>query len=448
MKKYNLISLVAALALIIGACGSNNNSTNTNTIDQGGTSGMTAAAGTSQTQVTGQGGQTVATTTGTGGIRTTAGTGVAGSAGTSATAGKAGAGTSGAGGASGSGVAGKAGAAGASGSAGRAGAAGSPPAACVSALKAGCKTRSTDSCSSFIVPTATALDTTVKDGATLELGPYGAIMEPNVGKGFEVSLSASDTDGGCLIFAQMFAEPNALNQDLMDSKGTDLTLHTVYRPACMIDGEKYPILVWGNGTCAKPEGYGALLRYIASYGFFVFAPNSRYVGMGNNAMGHALDFAFAAAGDSSSPYYNRLDTTKVGAAGHSQGCQETAVQAAGDDRIQTVILYNMSSSASKPFLAMSGDNDLSGQSVTQMAGALATSTVPGAYMFFHKVPMTGTYSGHLTLMRQPERLAPASVGWLKYQFYGDATSRALFVGDSCGLCGQDADFVYAQKGLQ
>lgn len=61
-----------------------------------------------------------------------------------------------------------------------------------------------------------------------------------------------------------------------------------------------------------------------------------------------------------------------------------------------------------------------------------------AYMFFHMIPMSGSFDGHLTLMLQPERLTGATVGWFKY----------MLLGDSCGLCNQDADFEYGQHGLQ
>src|SRR6185503_7485976 len=94
-------------------------------------------------------------------------------------------------------------------------------------------------------------------------------------------------------------------------------LYSVYYPAIWPEG-KVPVLSWGNGTCAQPEGYGALLRYIASYGFFVVAPNCRQVGTGA-ALRKGLDFAAAANADSASPYFGHLDMTKVGVMGHSQG---------------------------------------------------------------------------------------------------------------------------------
>ena len=79
-----------------------------------------------------------------------------------------------------------------------------------------------------------------------------------------------------------------------------------------------PVITWGNGTCAQPEGYGSLLRYIASYGYFIVAANSREVGTGG-PLTKGLDFAQAANKDPSSPYYGHLDMTKVGVMGHSQG---------------------------------------------------------------------------------------------------------------------------------
>jgi dienelactone hydrolase len=51
--------------------------------------------------------------------------------------------------------------------------------------------------------------------------------------------------------------------------------------------------------------------------------------------------------------------TKVGATGHSQGGGAT-VTAASDSRISALLIWNASTSASKPFLAVSGDSDITG----------------------------------------------------------------------------------------
>lgn len=288
---------------------------------------------------------------------------------------------------------------------------------------------------------------TTRAGIEIPLGPYGAVMETNVGQGFETTVAAGDMNTAtCELFAASFGEDPAATMELLDTMDLDFALYTVYRPANWVEGETYPIITWGNGTCAQPEGYGALLRHVASHGFFVIAANSRWVGS-NGAMTKALDYAFAANEDPDSPYYQKLDTTKVGAMGHSQGSGATAT-AASDPRVQVVILFNGGSSASKPFLSVSGDRDIGSPTAASLrSGMEGASVSKAAFLFYHMIPGTGGLSGHLTLMTEPERVVDATSGWWKYMLNGDSTARELFVGDSCGLCGQDADFEYGQKGL-
>ncbi len=185
-------------------------------------------------------------------------------------------------------------------------------------------------CGSFTTPT----------GTNIQLGPYGAVTDPNVGKGFENTVQSSDQgtqpSAACQTFANLFMEnanlTNLLLTTTMNGVTTDFSLYTVYRPAVWPD-KPVPVITWGNGTCAQPEGYGALLRYVASYGYFVVAANDRQVGTNDTTgtgstqpMLRALDYAAAANMDSTSPYYQKLDMTKVGAMGHSQGGSATVTR--------------------------------------------------------------------------------------------------------------------------
>jgi dienelactone hydrolase len=271
-------------------------------------------------------------------------------------------------------------------------------------------------------------------------------MDANVGKGFEVPVSAGDSDGGaiCATFAGGFAEDPAATERLLDTKDLNFALYSLYRPANMKEREKYPVITWGNGTCAMPEGYGALLRYTASHGFIVVAPNSRWVGS-NSPMTKALDFIEAADKDSMSPIFGRADLTKIGAMGHSQGGGAT-ITASRDARIKTVIIWNGGTGGSKPYLAVSGDRDISG-SVGGMRSAVQGAS-KAAFLWYHMIPGTGTASGHLTLMTQPERVVEPTVAWFKMMFDNHAESKAFFVGTSCKLCGKDAEFEFGQKGLE
>lgn len=304
------------------------------------------------------------------------------------------------------------------------------------AITAKCTSGSTDACGVFVTAS----------GTEIALGPYGAVMEKNVGKGFENSVSLLDTDDQCESFAlQGFGGSAEEAKQVADSTGLDLSLYTVYRPARWGEGETYPILTWGNGTCAKPEGYGALLRYVASHGYIVVAANSRWVGSGTPQK-RGIDFLVAANADTKSPYYKRVATEKVAAAGHSQGGQAT-ITVADDARVDTVIIFNGGVKADKPFLAISGDRDVTADLNTMNLQKGIDQSPKGAWLFFHKIPERGMADGHLTLMTQPERVTGATVAWLSYLLSNDPASKEWLVGPNCKLCGQPDDFEYGEKGL-
>ena len=308
-----------------------------------------------------------------------------------------------------------------------------------------CQVGAMTACTSFTTPT----------GTTLQLGPYGALMEANVGKGFENEVQMADKPGNtatCATFAGIFGEDPKLTAQLLQTTIEGLTLdfalYTVYRPATWKPGETYPVITWGNGTCAQPEGYGAVLRFIASYGYVVIAANSRWVGMGSPApMLHALDYAAAANADPASPYYQKLDLTKVGAMGHSQGGAAT-VSAASDARISSAIVFNAGdTNVAKPYLAISGDADITGFTPASMAMDINASTVPAEYLYFHNPAGMGPIKGHLLLMLSPDRVTGPALAFWQMMLRNDADSRAWFQGPSCKLCNQAMDFEYGSHSL-
>ena len=295
-------------------------------------------------------------------------------------------------------------------------------------------------CTSFTTPI----------GTTIPLGPYGAVADPNVGQGFENTVPPGDTppqpSSTCETFVNIFGEDPRLGMQLLTTSqngiSIDFSLYTAYRPAVWPSGP-IPVITWGNGTCAQPEGYGALLRYVASYGYFVIAANMREVATANTTgngnvqpMLRALDFAQAASSDPTSPYYHRLDMTKIGAMGHSQGGQATAV-AASDSRVQDVIVFDglNASVPVKPFWAISADMDIAGTEQSLMS-EVSGASVPGAFSFYHMPAGMGPYRGHLVLMLTPERVVKPTVAWWEWMFRSDAASKKFFVG-SCLLCTMD-----------
>ena len=327
-------------------------------------------------------------------------------------------------------------------SAGCSSSSGGSPAAQATTDFGNCMPADTKACSSYTFP--------AEDGgtSTVQLGPYGAQGDVNVGTGFENDLQSSDQPGQesqCQTFAGIFMENASLTNELLATSMNGITinfaLYSVYRPAKWPSGP-VPVITWGNGTCAQPEGYGALLRYVASFGYVVVAANSRQVGTANadgtQPMLKALDFIAAANADSTSPYYQKVDLTKIGAMGHSQGGQATAT-AASDPRIKYVIDFNaVDKGIAKPYLAVSGDSDITQFTAASMMSDIDAATLPAAYLYYHDPVGSSSdiIKGHLVLMLTPERLAPQTVAWWEMWFRGDAASKADFVGASCGFCGQ------------
>ena len=329
--------------------------------------------------------------------------------------------------------------------------------ACIAGLTPLCKTSELD--------TAAEMETACKDtefipipltagGAygpvTMHGGPYGAKTEWNEGAGTPFVNPINTAEPVCLPTGiDTFMEPASTTDDLKNTRDLDYSLYTIFRPACMKDGEKYPVITWANGTCGLTHGYALLLGTVASHGFVVVASNSTWTNTAptNTVQLRALDYADALNADSSSVFYNKLDMDKIGAMGHSQGAAATA-NADNDPRVKAAIYWNTGTSGEKPFLNVSGDRDVGARPLSTVKSGTEAATQPGAWVWYHQVLETGGNStGHLVLMEQPDRVWELAVSWWKWQLNGDQTAKNMFVGDNCGLCNRDAEFEYGVNSL-
>jgi pimeloyl-ACP methyl ester carboxylesterase len=280
---------------------------------------------------------------------------------------------------------------------------------------------------------------------TIQAGPYGEKTEWNEGAGTEFVNEVNSAEPACLPAGiDTFAEPAAVTDDLKNTRGLDYSLYTIFRPACMKDGEKYPVITWANGTCGLTHGYALLLGTLASYGFVIVASNSTWTATAptDNVQLRALDYAASLNDDATSVLHGKLDLDKIGAMGHSQGALATT-KADDDPRVKAAIFWNLAASNEKPFLNVSGDHDVGGSTVGALSASTDAATQPGAWVFFHQILETGgNTTGHLVLMEQPDRVWEMAVAWWKWQLNGDSTSEKMFKGDGCGLCNRDAEFEY------
>jgi len=155
-----------------------------------------------------------------------------------------------------------------------------------------------------------------------------------------------------------------------------LATHTIYRPATL-GPSKHPVLVWGNGACVKNGlSFPEYLSEIASYGFVVVAdgppvppaPRGGQAGAATpaapprgaqpgaaapggrggapasiNADGTpltaAIDWLQRESADSTSRFYQKVETSRVAAMGMSCGGL-MAYNISADPRVATVGIWN------------------------------------------------------------------------------------------------------------
>ena len=126
----------------------------------------------------------------------------------------------------------------------------------------------------------------------------------------------------------------------------------VYRPKHLPQAttghKKLPLFIWGNGGCSDTSvGYERMLTEVASQGYVVIAIGSMQQVYGDRPDAHtpssmmvdAMDWICQQASDPNSPYFGRVDTTKMAAAGHSCGGAQVLCNAA-DRRLSTYLILN------------------------------------------------------------------------------------------------------------
>ncbi|MDD3837908.1 MAG: alpha/beta hydrolase [Phenylobacterium sp.] len=267
-----------------------------------------------------------------------------------------------------------------------------------------------------------------------------------------------------------------------------LPTHTVYRPQDLsaFGGEaKLPIVAWGNGACSNAGLlFANFLTQVASHGYLVIASGPKDAALpafaaqrtgqlqpaGTVPAGRtrdedlikAVDWAIAENAREESPYFGKLDPTKVALMGQScGGLQATAM--AGDPRIKTVVIWN-SGVFNTPGPAPGGAATQSLSGATNES--LKAFHAPVAYFLggpsdiayangkndFQRVTVPAFFgsinSGHGGTFNHPGGGWYGEVGvrWLDWRLKGDAEAGRWFVGEDCVLC-RDTIWEVARKNL-
>lgn len=215
---------------------------------------------------------------------------------------------------------------------------------------------------------------------------------------------------------------------------------TVYRPSNLGQGGvTHPVILWGNGTGSAPSTYGSLLRHLASHGFIVAAADTSNAGNGSEMIS-CLNSLVSANGSALSPYYQRVDTARVGASGHSQGGAGT-IMAGRDARvtatapIQPYITYI-------PFGGLFLNSSIGQQRgpMLLISGTADTIAIPGiqqlpVYNGLNRPVWWATRSGatHFEPVGDGGAFRGPVTAWFRARFMNDASADRVFT-NPCTLC--------------
>jgi hypothetical protein len=222
----------------------------------------------------------------------------------------------------------------------------------------------------------------------------------------------------------------------------------VYRPKDLTQGYCHPIILWGNGHTDNPEpnppdclaanycgDYLLLMNQLASHGFVVVASLSTITSQVDPATGLrpqlvGMNWILQQAEDPTSPYYHHLDTTKIGATGHSEGAMATTT-IASDPHI--IAIATMAGAVANPglhepalFLCGGQDTQVPCSSVQKAFDPVTTTPV-----MLEENP-SASHGSWIGSIQDPYQVAVTA--WMRVHLMGDAGNRNMFYGASCTLC--------------
>jgi hypothetical protein len=200
----------------------------------------------------------------------------------------------------------------------------------------------------------------------------------------------------------------------------------VVRPTNLgANGLKHPIFIWGPGAGTGPAEYEFHLRRLASHGFVVYSQTSTSSG---SEMTAAMTWLISENNRAASPYYQKLDTTKIAAGGHSRGSIATFAIAA-DPRLTTTIHVSGGS------FDGNGSNNLR-KPAAYMCGGGDTLALPNCDRDYTNTdtPVFYTVVGNASHTQAAREALPAITAWLRWQIGGEDFRRDNFLARNCAFC--------------
>ena len=238
-----------------------------------------------------------------------------------------------------------------------------------------------------------------------------------------------------------------------------LEMHTIFCPQDLEQfGEKnpLPVVVWGNGACYNsPFEHYLFLNEIASHGYIIVASgympkeDEPYkfdtIRSTSSQQIESIDWIIAQNADKNSPYYNKVDTKHILAAGMSCGGLQTLFNCT-DPRISVYMICNsglfIDPSIAMPNMPMPGKEQLEGVHgpIMYMLGGKEDIAYVNGMDDFHRIKNVPAIAinfpvGHGGTYRQPHggEFSIPAIAWLNWQLKDDAESAKMFLGKKPGI---------------
>ena len=205
---------------------------------------------------------------------------------------------------------------------------------------------------------------------------------------------------------------------------SDRTYIVYYMSELLTHDSKYPIISWANGTGCPPSLYDGLLRELASAGFIVVASDETMAADGTAQIAQ-IDFVIEENSNKSSALYKKVNSSKIGVIGHSQGGRSAVNAGAIDNRITCVLSLAGSNyveeaeKLSKPVLFMAGTKDKVVDANKWLVTAFNAVKGPAVY-----ASLNGAI--HTTCCSDPTAYSRYAISWFNAWFYNDGNLKAMF----------------------
>ena len=203
-------------------------------------------------------------------------------------------------------------------------------------------------------------------------------------------------------------------------------------------GEKYPVVVFVNGTGVAASRYKPVFEHLASWGFIAIGNEDPSTWEGKKADA-TLSWLLAANEDETSIFYHRVDTNNVGITGHSQGgvgvfhaINETehkelykcavSLSPTQEDMAEALKMPYDSSKTAIPVMILAGaPNDvISLEGLNDMVKKISAGVVAARRSNTDHGQMLYSGDGYVT-------------AWFMWQLQGDETAAAAFLGENAEI---------------